>query len=117
MGLANEYVFRPEERPTFPGSPFAPAHTLPQRLAYGAVGLLVGATATLGNGLVNVNVANLSGALGTYAVQATLLPAIYVAANASANLMLIKGRTQYGIPAITHGLLIAYACAGLLQFL
>ncbi|HMI19573.1 MAG TPA: MFS transporter [Sphingomonas sp.] len=115
--MANDYVFRPEERPTFPGSPFAPALTLPRRLAYGAVGVLVGATASLGNGLVNVNVANLSGALGTYAVQATLLPAIYVAANASANLMLVKGRIQYGIPAITHGLLIAYACAGLLQLL
>ncbi|HWI85211.1 MAG TPA: MFS transporter [Sphingomonas sp.] len=114
--MANDYVFRPEERPTFPGAPFAPSHSLPQRLGYGAVGLLVGATATFGNGLVNVNVANLSGALGTYAVQATLLPAIYVAANASANLMLIKARIQYGIPAITHGLLILYACVGLLQF-
>ena len=49
MGLANEYVFRPEERPTFPGSPFVPAHTLKQRLGYGAVGLLVGTTATFGN--------------------------------------------------------------------
>ena len=116
MGLANEYVFRPEERPTFPGSPFVPAHTLKQRLGYGAVGLLVGTTATFGNGLVNVNVTNLSGALGTYAVQASLLPAIYVAANASANLMLIKARTQFGIPTITHGLLILYICVGLLQF-
>jgi hypothetical protein len=117
MGLANDYVFRSDEQPTFPGSPFAPALPLSRRLGYGAVGVLVGASSSLGNGLVNVNTTNLPGALGTYLVQATLLPAIYVAANASANLMLIKGRIQYGIPAITHGLLIAYACAGLLQFL
>lgn len=117
MAPSSGYVFRPEEQPAFPGSPFAPALTLPRRIGYGAVGVLVGASSSLGNGLVNVNVANLSGALGTFVVQATLLPAIYVAANASANLMLIKGRIQYGIPTITHGLLIAYACAGLVQLL
>lgn len=114
--MANNYVFRPEERPTFPGSPFVPAHSLPHRLGYATIGVLIGATSGFGNGLVNVNVANLSGALGTYVVQASLLPALYVAGNASANLMLIKARTQYGIPKITHGLLIAYALVGLLQF-
>jgi len=49
-------------------------------------------------------------------VQASLLPAAYVAMNASANLLLIKARQQFGIPAVTHSLLIAYAAAGLLQF-
>jgi MFS family permease len=80
------------------------------------VGLLVGLSATFGNALINVNLASLSGALGVYVVQASWLPAIYVAFNASANLMLVKARAQFGIPAVTHGLLIAYAAAALLQF-
>ncbi|PTQ09791.1 MFS transporter [Sphingomonas oleivorans] len=110
------YSFRPEERPTFPGSPFTPMHSGRRRLGYVAVALLVGIASTLGNGLVSVNVVNLSGALGTYAAETSWLPAIYVATNASANLMLVKARAQFGIPAITHGLLIAYALAGLWQF-
>jgi thiamine pyrophosphate-dependent acetolactate synthase large subunit-like protein len=41
--------------------------------------------------------------------QVSWLPAIYYAMNASANLTLVKARVQFGIPAMTHGLLIAYA--------
>ena len=64
-----------------------------------------------------MNIPNLAGALGVYQAQAKrLLPAAYVAMNASANLLLIKARQQFGIPAVTFSLLIAYAAAGLLQF-
>ncbi|PFH10254.1 hypothetical protein BCF11_2671 [Collimonas sp. PA-H2] len=111
------YRFAPEEQPTFPGSPYAPTHPGWRRLGYVAIALLVGVSSTLGNALVNVNVANLSGAMGVYVAQASWLPAIYVAMNASANLTLVKARTQFGIPAVTKGLLIAYALAGLWQFL
>lgn len=112
----DDYAFRPEERPTFVGSPAAPAHPLGRRLGYAAVAVLVGVAATLGNALVNVNLASLSGALGVYIDQASWLPALYVAFNAGANLMLVKARVQFGIPAVTGTLLIAYALAGLLQF-
>jgi MFS family permease len=112
-----DYQFAPEERPTFPGSPAVPTHPLVRRVGYVAVALLVGITATLGNALVNVNIASLSGAMGVYVEQATWLPAIYVAFNASAGLTLIKARAQFGIPKVTHGSLIAYAAAALLQFL
>jgi len=111
---APPYDYAPHERPTFPGSPYTPAHTPGRRLGYAAIGLAAGLCCTLGNGLVNVNVANLSGSLGLYVVQASLLPAIYVAFNASANLMLVKARAQFGIPLITQGLLVAYALAALL---
>lgn len=111
-----DYQFAPEERPAFPGSPFAPSHPVSRRLGYIAIALLVGLTATLGNALVTVNLAGLSGGLGLYVAEASWLPAIYVAMNASANLLLVKARAQFGIPAITHGLLIAYGLAALIQF-
>src|SRR5262249_46366396 len=47
--------------------------------------------------------------------QANIWPAIYVAMNASANLTLVTARTQSGIPALTHWLLIVYAAVALLQ--
>jgi len=111
------YEFAPEERPLFPGSPYSPAHPTHHRLAYAAIAVLMALAATLGNALVTVNLPNLSGALGVYTAEASLLPAAYVAMNACANLLLIKARQQFGIPGVTHALLIAYAAAGLLQFI
>lgn len=110
-----EYEFAPEERPTFPGSPFNPVHPLKLRLAYGVVGACTGIVSTFGNALVNVNVNNLAGPLGLYVALASWLPAIYVAMNATANLTLVRARIQFGIPWVTHGLLIAYALIALLQ--
>ncbi|MDE1145877.1 MAG: MFS transporter [Azospirillaceae bacterium] len=112
-----DYQFAPNERPAFPGSPAAPSHPTLRRLGYAAVAVLVGVTATLGNALVNVNLANLTGALGVYIDQASWLPALYVAFNAGANLTLVRARQQFGIPAVTRALLLAYLAAGLLQFI
>jgi hypothetical protein len=110
------YQFGPDERPLFPGSPYSPHQTPWRRLGYGLVALLLAVAATLGNALVTVNIPNLSGALGIDLAQASLLPAAYVAMNASANLLLIKARQQFGIPAVTHTLLVVYVAAGLFQF-
>ena len=109
--------FAPEERPTLLGSPYAPAHPMGRRLAYAAIGTLTGIGSTFPNALTNVNVGNIAGSLGLYVAQAGWLPAIYVAMNASANLTLVKARVQFGIPAVTQGLLAGYACVGLLQLL
>ena len=114
---AGSYQFAPEERPVFPGSPFTPRHPGLRRIGYAAIAALAGVASTFGNGMVSVNVANLAGNIGLYAFEASLLPAIYVSFNASANLMLVKGRAQFGIPAITQGLLTAYAGAALVQAL
>ncbi|PZU10186.1 MFS transporter [Sphingomonas sp.] len=111
------YHFAPHERPAFPGSPFTPSHPLSRRVGYAGVALLAGIGATFGNGLVTVNVANLGGPIGLYAFEVSLLPAIYVAFNASANLMLVRGRAQFGIPAITQGLLCVYALAALVELM
>jgi hypothetical protein len=88
---------------------------MPRRLAYAAVGLVIGVSATFTNALINVNVPNLSGPLGVYVAQASWLPAIYVAMNATGNLSLVKARIQFGIPAVTNILLLIYAGLGLLQ--
>jgi hypothetical protein len=114
--MAAPYAFRPEEHPLLPGSPYTPIHHPRRRIAYAMVAVFIGISASFANALVNVNTTNLAGALGVYVVQVSWLPAIFVAFNASANLMLIKARAQFGIPAVSHGLLIAYAAAALLQF-
>jgi hypothetical protein len=112
-----EYHFAPAERPIIPGGPYSPAHPAWRRVVYVGVASLAAITATLGNALVNVNFTNIAGSLGEYVTTVTLLPALYVALSASANLSLVKARTQFGIPAITHGLLTVYVLAGLLQLL
>jgi len=84
-------------------------------VAYAGTALLTGICSTFPNALVTVNVGTISGSMGLYIVEASWLPAIYVAMNASANLTLIKARAQFGIPAVMYGLLSAYVAAALLQ--
>ncbi len=110
-----DYHFAPNERPMFPGSPFAPAHSLNRRIAYACVGVLIGCSATFTNALINVNAGNLAGSLGLTLAQVSVLPAIYVAMNATANLTLVRARAQFGIPEVTLALLGAYALAALVQ--
>jgi len=109
------YPFAAHERPLFPGSPYSPAHPTRRRLAYAGLALLTGLGSTFANALVTVNLPNLAGGLGVYAVQLSWLPAVYVAFNATSNLSLVKARAQFGIPQVTNALLISYVLAGLLQ--
>jgi hypothetical protein len=110
-----EYVFTSTERPLLPGSPYAPAHPLWRRGAYAGVAFVTAIAATLGNALISTNVQSIAGSLGEYVAAVTLLPAIYVAMNASGNLSIVKARIQWGIPAVTQGVLAVYALAALLQ--
>ena len=110
-----EYHFLPQEQPLFPGSPFTPHHTLKQGIAYAVTGLLIGSASTFTNALVNVNVANLAGPLDLTLAQASVLPALYVAMNATANLSLMRARQQFGIPEVTLTLLAVYALTAAVQ--
>src|SRR5262245_6218907 len=110
------YQFRPEDRPVMPGGPFAPPHPPMRRLGYGAVAVLAGIASTFDNALVNTNVASLAGSLGFFVAEASVLPAIFFAMNASTNLLLIKARIQLGIPRTVYALLILYIAVGLAQF-
>lgn len=111
----SDYDFAPEERPALPGSPFSPRHSAGRRVAYAGTALLCGLSATFCNGLFTTNAPALAGALGLTIVQASLLPAVYVAFNAAANLLLVKARIQFGIPIVTLSLLFVYMVAALWQ--
>ncbi|MDR6625845.1 MFS transporter [Caulobacter segnis] len=114
--MSGEHAFAPDERPLFAGSPFSPSHPVGRRLGYFAIGMFLAATSTFGNALTTVNTGGVAGPLGLYAAEASALPAIYVAINASANLSLVKARAQFGIPQVTSFLLGLYALAGLVHF-
>lgn len=116
MRNASSCVARAKERPNVPGAPQVPSHPPARRAGYVAVALLMALTATFGNALVNVNVANLAGTGGMYVEQASWLPAIYVAMSACANLLLVKARSQFGLNTVSYALLGAYIAAALLQF-
>jgi hypothetical protein len=110
-----EYHYSPIERPILPGSPYSPAHPAWRRAVYAGIALVTATAATLGNALVSTNLPNIAGSLGEYVAAATVLPAIYVAMNATGNLSIVKARIQWGIPAITHTALALYALAALLE--
>src|SRR5262245_41924301 len=110
------YPFRPEDRPAMAGGPFAPPHPPLRRLGYAAIGVLAGIAATFDNALVNVDSASLAGSAGLYVAEMSLLPAMYYAMNGSTNLVLIKARIRFGIPATLNALLMLYIAVGLAQF-
>ncbi|KQT82841.1 MFS transporter [Aurantimonas sp. Leaf443] len=106
-----------EERPTLPGSPGTPYHRPPVRLAYAAVGVLVGITGGLGNALVTANLPQIQGQLGLTPVEGAWLPAAYVMFNVSANLLLVKARQQFGIRRFAEIGILAYVLVTLVHVL
>ena len=109
-------TLQPHERPMLPGSPATPDHTMPYRLAYGAVGMLVTATGGIGAAMVTANTQQLAGALGVSTIEAAWLPVVYVMTNACMNLLLIKFRQQYGLRLFAQIFLIAYVLIALGAF-
>jgi hypothetical protein len=111
------YPFLADERPTFPGSPHTPPHPDTRRAAYYAIGLWIAVTAGLANAAVTVNVANLAGEASMYVAELSWLPAIYVAFNASANLLLVKSRMQFGVARVMRPLFVLYTLLAAAQIL
>ncbi len=111
-----DYEFRPEDRPTFPGGPLSPPHPPLRRLAYASIGLWIGATTTLVNATVTVNVPNLAGEHAAYVAELSWLPAIYVAANSCGNTLLVKARAQFSMPKVMQVLLLFYIAVSAAQF-
>src|SRR5262249_39091889 len=91
------YPFLAEEGPLVPGSPYTPPHPGARRAGYALLGLWIAATGSLANAAITVNVANLAGEGGAYVAELSWLPAVFVAFNASANLMLVRSRAQWGV--------------------
>ena len=89
--------WEPHEKPSMPGSPASLKHSVPVRIAYACVAVLIGLTGGLGAGLLAANLPAIAGQLSLTTVQATWLPAAYVMVSVTANLLVYKFRQQYGI--------------------
>ena len=87
----------PEERPTLPGSPAAIAHPTHRRILYFVIGLFVAICGSLSNGFITANLPLIQGEYSLTPSQAAWIPAAYVMANISSNLILFKARQQYGL--------------------
>ncbi len=109
MDVYAPQTWKPHERPMLPGSPSTPLHSARRRFAYLLVGFIVALTGGLGNALVTVNLTYAQGSLGVYASEIQWLPAAYVMANVSMNLLLVKFRQQYGLRLFTELFLVLYA--------
>lgn len=111
MDVYAPQVWQPHEKPVLPGSPSTPHHAFEKRVAFLLVGFIVAVTGGLGNALVSVNLPYLQGSLGVYSAEIQWLPAAYVMANVSMNLLLVKFRQQYGLRLFTELFLVLYAVA------
>jgi MFS family permease len=109
MDVYAPQTWLPHERPLLPGSPSTPLHSTPRRVAYLVVGFIVAITGGLGNALVSVNLLYAQGSLGVYQAEIQWLPAAFVMANVSMNLLLVKFRQQYGLRLFTELFLGLYA--------
>ncbi len=98
-----------------PGSPSRPAHSLPIRIAYACVALLIGITGGLGTALVSANLPYLQGALGLTPTEGAWLPGAYMMVNVTANLLVYKFRQQYGMRLFAEIGLATYACFAILH--
>lgn len=87
----------PEERPNLPGSPAFIAHSKPKRLVYLFIGLFIAIVGSLSNGFIIANLPLIQGEYSLTTYQAAWIPAAYVMANVSSNLILFKARQQYGL--------------------
>ncbi len=113
MDVYAPQTWKPHERPMLPGSPSSPLHSPQRRLAYLLVGFIVALTGGLGNALVTVNLVYAQGTLGVYQAEIQWLPTVYVMANVSMNLLLVKFRQQFGLRLFTELFLVLYALATL----
>ncbi|OTG65608.1 MFS transporter [Acinetobacter silvestris] len=87
----------PEERPTLPGSPAFIAHSTQKRLIYFFIGLFIAIVGSLSNGFIIANLPLIQGEYALTPSEAAWIPAAYVMANVSSNLILFKARQQYGL--------------------
>ena len=87
----------PEERPTLPGSPAAIAHPTYKKLIYFFIGLFIAISGSLSNGFITANLPLIQGEYSLTPSEAAWIPAAYVMANISSNLILFKARQQYGL--------------------
>ena len=110
-----EYRFAPHERPMLPGSPATPDHPTRRRIAYFAIGTLLGLTGGFINALLTANLPQIQGALGLTSVQGGWLTAVYSMTSVCMSLLLIKFRQQFGIQRFTRVVLMSFVALNFAQ--
>ena len=109
------YEFKPHERPFLPGSPATPEHPTGRRVAYLCIGVLLGLTGGLSNGLLLANLPQIQGSLGLSPVQGGWLSAIYSMTSVCMSMLLIKFRQQFGLQRFNRIFLAAFLMVTILQ--
>ncbi|WP_213881830.1 hypothetical protein [Pseudomonas sp. dw_358] len=107
----NQYPFAESERPNVAGAPYLPPHALQRRIRYVLVAIFMSISGIFGNSLVTGNLAQIAGGYLSYSADTVWLIGAYVGVGASANIVMIKGRQQLGLPMMLFGSLILYVLA------
>ncbi|WP_443027894.1 MFS transporter [Sphingomonas sp. SRS2] len=98
-----------------PGSPATPDHPPLRRAGYFAIGLLLGVTGGLSNGLLAANLPQIQGALGLTSVEAGWLTAAYSMTSVCMSMLLIKFRQQFGLQRFIRIFLLGFLAVTILQ--
>ncbi len=104
-----------DEKPTLPGSPAAISHPAYKRFLYFFIGLFVAISGSLSNGFITANLPLIQGEYGLTPSEAAWIPAAYVMANVSSNLILFKARQQFGLRLFSEIGLVAFIAVLLLH--
>ena len=86
-----------DEKPALPGSPPSIAHSRSKSIVYFVIGVFIAICGGLGNGIITANLPQIQGEYALTPSQVAWIPAVYVMANVSANLLLFKARQQFGL--------------------
>ena len=113
--VTTPYEFKPHERPFLPGSPATPDHPMGRRIAYAAIGVLLGLTGGLSNGLLLANLPQIQGSLGLSPVEGGWLSAIYSMTSVCMSMLLIKFRQQFGLQRFNRVFLTGFLAVTVLQ--
>lgn len=97
-----------EEKPSLPGSPANIHHSIPVRMLYFLVGMVVTLAGGLGNGFISANMPQFQGEYGLTSSQLAWLPAAYVIGSLSSGILAYKARQQQGMRWFTEWSLFGF---------
>ncbi|MGE6246284.1 MFS transporter [Psychrobacter proteolyticus] len=115
--MSNEYQFKPHEQPIMVGSPANPDHPARRKLFYLLIGIFVGLTASLQNGLLVANLTQIQGQLGLTPAEGGWISVSYNMTNACITVLLYKIRQQFGMSLFSKITLFFLLAATSLQWL
>jgi hypothetical protein len=85
------------ERPAVLGAPFIAHHPMWRRMLYVAIGIFLSLAAATENALLSANISSVAGEAGLTSAEASWLVIAFVSGSSFANLVVIKGRQQFGL--------------------